>query len=75
MLELAARQPGKLLSLHEAARQAGITPKQGIEAVRTLYQESERLGVVSFFGWNTDRNTGEVSFKMTPEAAAMWTRV
>jgi hypothetical protein len=75
MLELAARQPGKPLSLQEAARQAGVTTKQGIEDVRALYQESERLGVVSFFGWDTDRNTGEVSFKMTPEAAAMWSRV
>jgi hypothetical protein len=75
MLELAARQPGKPLSLHEAARQAGVTTKQGIEDVRALYQESERLGVVSFFGWDTDRNTGEISFKMTPEAAALWSRV
>src|SRR5947209_3516417 len=75
MLELAARQPGKPLSLQEAARLACVTTRQGIEDVRALYRESERLGVVSFFGWDTDRNTGEVSFKMTPEAAAMWARV
>jgi hypothetical protein len=69
---LAARHPGKRVTIEEAVRQAGINPKQGIEEVRALYQESERLGVVSFFGWDTDRNTGEISFKMSPEAAAIW---
>jgi hypothetical protein len=72
---LAARQPGKRVTIEEAVRQAGISPKQGIEDVRALYQESERLGVVSYFGWDTDRSTGEISFKMTPEAAAMWMSV
>jgi hypothetical protein len=75
MLELAARQPGKPLTIDEAARRAGITPKQGIEDVRALYQESERLGLASFFDWETDRNTGQVSFKMSPEAAALWGHV
>jgi hypothetical protein len=75
ILELAARHPGTRVTIEEAARQAGISPKQGIEDVRALYQESERLGVVSFFGWDTDRNTGEISFEMTPEAAAMWMSV
>jgi hypothetical protein len=72
ILELAARHPGKPVTVEEAVRQVGISPKQGIEEVRALYQESERLGVVSFFGWNTDRSTGEISFRMTPETAAMW---
>lgn len=75
ILELAARQPGKALTVDEAVRQAGVTMKQGIQDVRALYQESERLGVVSFFGWDTDRNTGQMSFKMTPETAAIWLRV
>jgi hypothetical protein len=72
---LAARQPGKRVTIEEAVRQAGISSKQGIEDVRALYRESERLGVVSYFDWDTDRSTGEISFKMTPEAAAMWMSV
>ena len=75
MLDLAARQPGKALTVEEVARQAGVSLKQGIEGVRTLHQESERLGVASFFGWDTDRRTGEISFAMNPETAAMWSRV
>lgn len=75
LLELAARQPGKALTVDEMTRRAGVTLKQGIEGLRGLYRESERLGVVSFFAWDTDRVTGEMSFKMTPEAAAMWMRV
>jgi hypothetical protein len=75
ILELAARQPGKALTVNEAVRQVGVPYKQGIQDVRTLHQESERLGVASFFGWGTDRKTGEVSFNMTPEAAAIWLRV
>lgn len=75
ILDLAARQPGKPLTIDEAVRRTGLTPKQGIADVQALHQESERLGVDSFFRWDTDRNTGELSIRMTPEAAALWTKV
>ena len=75
ILDLAARQPGKSVTVKDAARQAGVSLKQGIEGVRTLHQESERLGIASFFGWDTDRKTGEISFAMNPETAAMWSTV
>ena len=75
ILDLAAHQPGKAMSLTDVARQAGVSPEQGKKDVRALYEESERLGVVSFFGWDTDRRTGEPSFTMTSEAASMWISV
>lgn len=75
ILELASRQPDRPLTIREAVRLAGGTIKHGVDDVRALYQESERLGVVSLFNWGTDRATGEASVKMSPETAAMWRKV